>query len=369
MKREKNEQHNKQDMIQNSFPQDVKAIAFCEKFLKGETPRYVFGCNQWAKSIAEHVELDGFIDDFTSSVTFYDKPVIRSSEIPQASMVISAIVLGRPITGMRVLAEKDIPAIDYYSFKKYSGINVKDVTVLGSFDNEFKINKHEFQWVFNRLADSESRRIFSALLNFRLSRNLSFMDGFVDAQERQYFEPFLKLQPQNEVFVDVGCFDGYTSEEFIKRCPDYKAVHVFEPEPSNMARVMNRLKKFNNIHYHPYGASNQAQTLRFSSGGSSSSISEDGELKIKVERIDELVKEPFTFLKMDIEGAEVAALAGAERSIKLYHPRLAICVYHKADDLWRIPKLVLSFRDDYELYLRHYTEGVDETVMFFIPKE
>ncbi|MBE0472556.1 MAG: FkbM family methyltransferase [Methyloprofundus sp.] len=360
---------NNEIMCKDNFPEDVKAIAFCEKFVKGETPRYVFGCNQWAKSIAEHIDLDGFIDDFTSSATFNDKPVIRSSEIPKAAMVISAVVLGRPITAIRVLAEKGIQAIDYYAFKKYSGINVKDVTVLGSFDNEFKINKHEFEWVFNRLADIESRQIYSALLNFRLSRNLSFMEGFVDAQERQYFEPFLKLRPENEVFVDVGCFDGYTTEEFIKRCPDCKAVHVFEPEPSNMERVKNKLKKYMNIHYHPYGASYKAQTLRFSSGGSSSTISEDGELEIKVERIDELVKDPFTFLKMDIEGAEVAALEGAERSIKLHHPRLAICVYHKADDLWTIPKLILSFRDDYELYLRHYTEGVTETVMFFIPKE
>ncbi|SFR49235.1 FkbM family methyltransferase [Thiomicrospira sp. ALE5] len=359
----------KQVMIQDRFPEDVKAIAFCEKFIKGETPRYVFGCNEWAKSIAEHIDLDGFVDDFTDSVIFYDKPVIRSSEIPPTAMVISAVVIARPITAMRVLDRKGIQAINYYAFKKYSGINVKDVTVLGTFDNEFRINKHEFEWVFNQFADEESRRIFSALLNFRLSRNLSFMKGFVDAQDRQYFERFLKLQPQNEVFLDVGCFDGYTSEEFIKRCPGYKAVHVFEPEPLNMARVKNRLEQYNNIHYHPYGASNQAQTLRFSSGGSSSTISEDGEMEIKVDQIDELVKVRFTFLKMDIEGAEVAALEGAERSIKLYHPRLAICAYHKADDLWRIPKLVLSFRDDYELYLRHYTEGVHETVMFFIPKE
>jgi hypothetical protein len=44
-------------------------------------------------------------------------------------------------------------------------------------------------------------------------------------------------------------------------------------------------------------------------------------------------------------------------------------VYHQASDLWRIPQEIFSIRDDYTIYLRHYTEGVTETVMFFMPKK
>ena len=71
---------------------------------------------------------------------------------------------------------------------------------------------------------------------------------------------------------------------------------------------------------------------------------------------------------MDIEGAEGVAIDGAKNTIMKCHPRMAICVYHKADDLWKIPEQIFSIRDDYKIYLRHYTEGVDETVIFFIPK-
>jgi len=63
------------------------------------------------------------------------------------------------------------------------------------------------------------------------------------------------------------------------------------------------------------------------------------------------------------------AIVGARQAIIKHHPRLAICVYHRFDDLWRIPERVLSFHDDYQIFLRHYTEGVDETVMFFIPQK
>jgi FkbM family methyltransferase len=194
------------------------------------------------------------------------------------------------------------------------------------------------------------------------------MEGSVDAQDRQYFEPFLNLQTKDEVFVDVGSFDGYTSQEFMKRCPDCRSLHILEPEPTNMAKVQARFGDNTKIHYHSYGASDCAQILRFKSGGSASAICDEGELCISVDRIDNLVQEPCTFLKMDIEGGEISALNGASHTISEYHPRLAISVYHKADDLWRIPDLILSFRNDYDVYLRHYTEGITETVMFFIPQ-
>ena len=147
----------------------------------------------------------------------------------------------------------------------------------------------------------------------------------------------------------------------------YAAVHLFEPEQKNMDVVTEKLAGLSRIYCYLSGLSNQPQTLRFSAQGSSSRISEDGEVEIKVVRLDDLLHEPFTFLKMDIEGGEISALEGMKESIIKYHPRLAISVYHRVDDFWRIPEQVLSYRDDYNIFLRHYTEGVSETVMFFIP--
>ncbi len=71
---------------------------------------------------------------------------------------------------------------------------------------------------------------------------------------------------------------------------------------------------------------------------------------------------------MDIEGEEIAALEGARSAIVEHHPRLAISAYHRYDDLWKIPERILSYRSDYDVCLRHYTEGITETVMFFLPR-
>jgi FkbM family methyltransferase len=196
------------------------------------------------------------------------------------------------------------------------------------------------------------------------------MDGFEDIQYRQYFEDFLNLQAQDEVFVDVGGFDGYTSMEFIKRCPNFNKIYFLEPDSINLQKANDLLKQYSNIEYLEIGASNKKETLRFENEqGSSSKVSDTGSIIIEADAIDNVIHERVTYIKMDIEGSEAIAIEGATQTILKYHPRLAICVYHKVNDLIDIPNQVLAIRNDYDIFLRHYTEGVVETVMFFIPKK
>ena len=70
---------------------------------------------------------------------------------------------------------------------------------------------------------------------------------------------------------------------------------------------------------------------------------------------------------MDIEGAEKQALFGSKQVIKQNHPKLAISVYHRFDDIFEIPELILSFNPDYKLYLRHYCINPAETILYAIP--
>ena len=87
-----------------------------------------------------------------------------------------------------------------------------------------------------------------------------------------------------------------------------------------------------------------------------------------MDSIDNLIEGPITLVKMDIEGAEENALAGTREHILKDHPTLSISCYHKFDDIWRIPKQVLGIRDDYSIFLRHYTEGLHESVISFLPR-
>jgi hypothetical protein len=91
-------------------------------------------------------------------------------------------------------------------------------------------------------------------------------------------------------------------------------------------------------------------------------------VEVPVEPLDNHRDVPFTFLKMDIEGAEASAISGARKVIEAHHPKMAISVYHHPSDLVDIPRQVFGIRDDYEIRLRHYTEGFTETVMYFLPR-
>jgi FkbM family methyltransferase len=257
--------------------------------------------------------------------------------------------------------------LDYFSFWERSGLDLLPVTFWADFRADFEANEARYRAIFDRLADAESRATFRDILSFRLTADLRRMSGYTDRQREQYFEPFLELRQSGETFVDVGSYDGFTALQFMDRCPEYRRIMVFEPEAHNLEVVRERLDHHRDIRFYPYGLGAEPGTCRFSASGSASSISDTGECEIQIETLDRLAREPVSFVKMDIEGAEGGAIAGAVDTIRRDHPRLAVCVYHKAADLWRIPEQVLSIRGDYRLFLRHYTEGVTETVMFFVP--
>lgn len=54
------------------------------------------------------------------------------------------------------------------------------------------------------------------------------------------------------------------------------------------------------------------------------------------------------FIKMDIEGAERHALAGATNTVKKHKPTLAVCIYHLWDDIIKIPELISSMNPGYK---------------------
>ena len=351
------------------------AIEFCELFVKGcGRPRYVMGRDEYARSIGDHVDIDRYIDDYTDEVEFAGKPVVSADAIPENSMVVTAL-FAKPMTGRRRLNRSGFENVDYFLFKKYSKLSIKTpfCPIFEDVITDFAAHEAKYQDAYSRLADKESLVTFAALMKFRLSSDIRHMENFVDRRDRQYFEPFLRLRSEGEVFVDVGGFDGFTTSEFIKRCPDYRSVHFFEPDDNNLVIARKNLSQHGNIHFHHLGLSDRKQELHFevdvSGDGSGSRVTREGGVVIRVDALDDLVDDPVTFIKMDVEGAEGGALAGCRNTILKCHPRLAVAVYHRHDDLWKIPEQVLSYRNDYKIYLRHYTEGSIETVMYFVPDE
>jgi len=348
------------------------ARAFCNEFTdpSSKRPKYVFGTNDYAKSIADYIEVDGFVDDFTGDVSFLDKPIVAVTDLPESALVVSAVMLKLLVAEKR-LAKYEFEFLDYYSFERYTDLPLRKPILWNGFAEDFATNRAKYNWMCDLLDDQMSKRQFYNIVNFLYSGDLGFMRGFSNREDEQYFEDFLELRDEGECFLDVGAFDGYTSKEFIKRCPEYRKIYVFEPGEENMLEAKSRLSGFENIEFLQFGLSDSNKLLFFSHGadGSSSTIVGQGDIEVQVKRLDDLDIEPATFIKMDVEGGESFVLEGAKNTILTTHPRLAVSAYHQAGDYWRIPEQIFNIRDDYSVYLRHYTEGLDETVIFFIPKK
>ncbi len=344
------------------------ATIFCKAFLDDTAlPRYILGRNEYAASIAEHVDVNGFIDEFTDERIFLNKPVVNLEDVPKESLVVSVVAFVRPLIALNKLKFHSLTCLDYFSFMKYSGLVLKNIEFLNEGKDDIENHFDRYSSLYDCLADELSKTVLNNLLNFRYSSDLDYMREFKHSPEQQYFEDFLELKT-GEVFVDAGGFDGQTAVEFIKRCPDYKAIHLFEPDPDNIEIARKNLSNYRNIFFYSIGLADCKKTLRFNSGeGSSSKVSEAGDIEVRVDAMDNLIDEPISIIKMDIEGAEGMALGGCREHILKDHPKLAICCYHKYDDIWKIPQQILDVRDDYLVYLRHYSEGFHETVMYFIP--
>ena len=333
--------------------------------------RYLMGRNKWSRSIARLVEVAGIVDDFTSEASFEGIPVVKTEDLPRSAMLVSC-VHGHPTTAKHRLDAAGIDNLDLFAFARWSGIEMAPVFFWpdDEFDREYASHERFYGDFAKRLADDESVSCLENLVKFRLTRNLACLSGFTDRQDRQYFEPFIPAG-YRWIYVDGGTFDGLSVCRFARAFPAYHTIFAFEPVPSNLAMLKARTEGVRNLTIVPRGMYSSATTLRFAEDGVSSHFSENGGRVLDVTTIDSLrlwEAEKPVFIKLDVEGVEKEALEGASQTIRECWPFLAVCVYHRAEDLREIPETLLGMRKDYRVFLRHYLEGPTETVMYFIPK-
>lgn len=348
-----------------------KKLALAHSFISPITKgyRYLFGRNSISDQLSKLVDIDGFIDDYAEPGTVWNgKPVLKGDNISKNAIIVNCVLCARPRTAQN--------RIDNFGFSKtitYVDLcqAIPDIVPLPLFVTQTRMdmieNQHKWINLQNKLIDDESKTVLSDILRFRLTGDYQYLVKYDFRPWEQYFEPFMSNH-ENGIFIDCGGFDGDTTEEFCKRYPNYKKVYLFEPSITNLTKAKQRLQGFRDIKFMPLGVSNEEGKLYFNpDAGSASCVSDSGSSEIAVTTLDKTINEKVTFIKMDLEGWELKALQGSVKHIQEDHPKLAIAVYHHPSDFWRIPEFVLSIRDDYDLYLRHYTEGWTETIMYFVP--
>lgn len=224
----------------------------------------------------------------------------------------------------------------------------------GLFTREF-VWEHdrEFDRVFSLLADDQSRTAYLNVLRFKVSGNIAYLfDAMSDKLE--VYQNILCLH-RHETIVDLGAYDGDTIREFLAACGgEYERIYAFEPDPKNYQKLLRYTASLPNIQTVPFGAWSEPATLSFQRQAGRNSRFGEGEASVEADSVDHLVTGPVTLLKMDIEGSERQALAGAKQTILRDHPKLYVCAYHRNEDLFQLPLQIYDMAPGYQFFFRQH---------------
>ncbi|MCW0423396.1 FkbM family methyltransferase [Xanthomonas sacchari] len=222
----------------------------------------------------------------------------------------------------------------------------------------------EFLRLADRLDDELSIFTLYSNLLFRLTYDSSFLRECWATPVNEYFSTFADGSTfqlgKREHFCDGGAFEGPIVRKFLDASRyQYESIAAFEPDRINFQKLQGVASDLpflpRNLQTINKAISNEHTTLRFKETGTvSSHVSQDGEISVYTTRLDDEL-EKLTLLKLDIEGFEAKALEGASRLIHTQRPRMAICVYHYAQDLLDVVGQLDKLVDGYHFRLRQHS--------------
>ncbi len=231
-----------------------------------------------------------------------------------------------------------------------------DVPVYGDvlFNEEYaRQNKERLEWVYNLLADETSKKVFECAVMYKLTGKIDYLFD-CETQPREIYEDILNFD-NNETYFDLGAYRGDTIEEFLSIVNDYDKIIAVEPDKKTYNKLCVATEKVKNITNINACISDVDGEIEFEMNGSRGSTIGKGNDVITSVTIDALSKNTVpTYIKMDIEGAEAAAIKGGTQTILKHKPKMQIAAYHRSEDLILIPKEILKLNSNYKVYLRHF---------------
>ncbi len=214
------------------------------------------------------------------------------------------------------------------------------------------------------LVDDRSRRVYDQQCSLREFGDYATLDP--PTPEDQYLPADLPRWDDPMTLVDCGAYDGDTIRALAGAGYRIAGGVALEPDPANFARLTAAVGSHTPMRLLELGAHSHATTLRFAaSGGSGARVTDGGGTAVDVIALDDVCEglTP-TLVKMDIEGAERAALEGAVQTLCRCRPALAVSVYHRVDDLWCIPLWLDELGLGYRFDLRSHAYNGFDTVLY-----
>ena len=319
-------------------------------------PIFIYGMGDGALKImtvfrTRNIPIEGIFasDDFVRGHSFEGYKVQKLSDIEEKYS--DFVVVLAFAAGYQEIVDR------IYSIASKHTLYVPDVPVVGNglFDYEYcEKNKEKIEMVYNSLADDYSRKVYSNILNFKISGKIEYLSA-VTTSRSEIYKKIIK-PTMNEVYVDLGAYNGDTIRELLEFTHGkYHSIYAFEPDKKNYKKLVKFIGEMKHIYPFNVAAWCVDTELPFSAkAGRQSGISANSTITIEARSVDNVLnKKMASLIKMDVEGFEHEAIWGASQTIAHYSPKLMVALYHRNEDIFDIPLLIKKINPDYKLYIRH----------------
>lgn len=343
----------------------------------------IYGAGAFGKIFFQSLEgkVDCFIDDFRSLELLFSVPILKLSQVSKDTLIyISILQHSKKI-------EKELQESGFSNIVNFTNSILQIPNVLEEIaktdylwlrtDKAKMIDDEKLEEFYNLLYDERSKTILNQIINLRKTFDVQY---YTKPSDIEYFPSDVPILENIKTlhFIDCGGYTGDSIEELMKHHKNVATSLSFEPDNKNIKQLGEQLEILNNqfpntqFFLYPAGVYSSNTILRFSNNGidSSATIVESSDITIPVVSLDTIVLNSSpNYIKMDIEGAEKEALIGATKTIQKHKPNLAICLYHKPEDLWELPLLIHTIEPSYQMYLRVHEDLGLSTVLYCISKE
>ena len=232
---------------------------------------------------------------------------------------------------------------------------VPSVPVFGDvlFDDAF-VSAHlsELEQAYALMADEQSRRVFAGVVEFYYTGKPELLDGITTDKDEAF--SLLSLG-SNEVYVDLGAYNGDTIDEFLHYSGgSYRKIVAMEPNAKNFSKLQAHCADMPRVALWKLGAWSENTVLTFNNkAGRNSAVAAEG-VQTRVVTVDSILcgLRP-TYIKADVEGADYETLLGMKQALT-YKPKLNFAAYHRFEDIYRLPLLIHRLNPGYQIYLRHH---------------
>ena len=331
------------------------------------------GAKAYEHLTEEGIEVIAFIDDFKTG-EYFGKPIIKLKDLEHykvdAYFIGTAYSVSRIFDYIEKLKSMGISDDIYISFVIPAPTPIYDLSkppydIEKYFylfeDNEYKRFLERFWKDIIRYCDEPfDKDKFFSIPDYFNKGIYSYTNIFLqkDAQKQYTYEEMNFDVEKGDIVLDCGANSsksGGTQATYFASKSEDGMVYAFEPIPRIYNELLEDIKAYKNIIPIQKAVWDENTFTYFTDMSSGSRASSDGDIKVELIRIDDFVKEynipKVDFIKMDIEGAELNALKGAEHTIKIFKPKLAISIYHKPEHFYEIPMYIKSIVPEYKMWI------------------